>query len=110
MDLNKYNLKNYTVLSRIIITATLDPKTAEQIIELTRRIVEKNKLTVLMVTHNMKMALEMGNRTIMMDKGKIILDLQGKEREEMTINDLVRKFSEKSGQELTDDRVLLAKD
>ena len=46
----------------------------------------------------------------MMDKGKIILDLQGKEREEMTINDLVRKFSEKSGQELTDDRVLLAKD
>lgn len=91
-------------------TAALDPKTAEQIIELTRRVVEKNKLTVLMVTHNMKMALEMGNRTVMMDKGKIILDLQGKEREEMTINDLVRKFSEKSGQELTDDRVLLAKD
>jgi ABC-type uncharacterized transport system ATPase component len=51
MDLNQYNLKNYTVLSRIIITATLDPKTAEQIIELTRRIVEKNRLTVLMVTH-----------------------------------------------------------
>lgn len=61
MDLNQYNLKNYTVLSRIIITATLDPKTAEQIIELTRRIVEKNRLTVLMVTHNMKLALEMGN-------------------------------------------------
>lgn len=91
-------------------TAALDPKTADQIIEITRRVVEKNKLTVLMVTHNMKLALEMGNRTIMMDKGKIILDLQGKEREEMTINDLVRKFSEKSGQELTDDRVLLAKD
>lgn len=91
-------------------TAALDPKTADQIIEITRKIVEKNNLTVLMVTHNMKQALEMGNRTIMMDKGKIILDLQGKEREEMTIGDLVKKFSEKSGQELTDDRVLLAEE
>lgn len=91
-------------------TAALDPKTAEQIINITRRIVEKNKLTVLMVTHNMKQALEMGNRTIMMDKGKIILELQGKEREEMTISELVKKFSEKSGHELIDDRVLLAKE
>jgi len=89
-------------------TAALDPKTAIQIIDITKRIVDKNKLTVLMVTHDMKQALEMGNRTIMMDKGKIILNLQGKEREDMTINDLVKKFSEKSGHELTDDRVLLS--
>ena len=89
-------------------TAALDPKTAIQIIDITKRIVDKNKLTVLMVTHDMKQALEMGNRTIMMDKGKIILDLQGQEREDMTINDLVKKFSEKSGHELTDDRVLLS--
>lgn len=89
-------------------TAALDPKTAIQIIDITKRIVDKNKLTVLMVTHDMKQALEMGNRTIMMDKGKIILDLQGQEREDMTINDLVKKFSEKSGHKLTDDRVLLS--
>lgn len=89
-------------------TAALDPKTANQIINISERIVERNKLTVLMVTHDMKQALEMGNRTIMMDKGKIILDLQGKERKDMTVNDLVKKFSEKSGHELTDDRVLLS--
>lgn len=89
-------------------TAALDPRTAIKIIDISKRIVEINKLTVLMVTHDMKQALEMGNRTIMMDKGKIILDLQGQEREDMTINDLVKKFSEKSGHELTDDRVLLS--
>lgn len=88
-------------------TAALDPKTAVQIIDITQRIVKKNNLTVLMVTHDMKQALEMGNRTIMMDGGKIILDLHGQERKDMTVNDLVKKFSEKSGHELTDDRVLL---
>ncbi|MFP4662232.1 MAG: ABC transporter ATP-binding protein [Halanaerobiales bacterium] len=88
-------------------TAALDPKTAVQIIDITKRIVKKNNLTVLMVTHDMKQALEMGNRTIMMDKGKIILDIDGQEREDMTIDDLVKKFSEKSGHQLTDDRVLL---
>ncbi|MFW5986154.1 MAG: ABC transporter ATP-binding protein [Halanaerobiales bacterium] len=88
-------------------TAALDPRTAVQIIDITRRIVEKNKLTVLMVTHDMKQALEMGNRTIMMNGGQIILDLKGQEREDMTVNELVRKFSEKSGRQLTDDRVLL---
>lgn len=91
-------------------TAALDPKTANQIIEITKRIVKKNKLTVLMVTHDMKQALELGNRTIMMDKGQIILDLYGEEREKMTINELVKKFSEKSGRELTDDRVLLTEE
>lgn len=89
-------------------TAALDPKTASQIIDITERIVKKNKLTVLMVTHDMKQALEMGNRTIMMDKGRVILDLKGQERKDMTIEDLVKKFSEKSGHELTDDRVLLS--
>lgn len=89
-------------------TAALDPKTAEQIIEISNRMIRKDKLTALMVTHDMKQALEMGNRTIMMDSGKIILDLKGKEREEMTVADLVKKFSEKSGHQLTDDRVLLS--
>lgn len=88
-------------------TAALDPKTAVKIIDITEKVVKKNNLTVLMVTHDMKQALEMGNRTIMMDNGKIILDLYGEEREDMTIEQLVKKFSEKSGHELTDDRVLL---
>ena len=89
-------------------TAALDPSTGEKIIQITEKIVKENDLTVLMVTHNMKQALNMGNRTIMMDQGKIILDLKGQDRKDMTVSELVRKFSEKSGHELTDDRVLLS--
>src|SRR5690554_1316619 len=88
-------------------TANLDPKTAVQIVEITGRIVEQGELTVLMVTHDLKQALEMGNRTIMMDQGRIILDLKGEEREKTTVNSLLEKFSEKSGRELTNDRMLL---
>lgn len=88
-------------------TANLDPKTAVQILEITGRVVEQGKLTVLMVTHDLKQALEMGNRTIMMDQGRIILDIKGEEREKTTVNSLLGKFSEKSGRELTNDRVLL---
>ncbi|MFW6035613.1 MAG: ABC transporter ATP-binding protein [Halothermotrichaceae bacterium] len=89
-------------------TAALDPKTAIQIIDITKKIVKKNNLTVLMVTHDMNQALDLGNRTIMMDRGEIILDIDDDEREKMTVSDLVRKFTEKSGHELTDDRVLLS--
>lgn len=89
-------------------TAALDPKTAVQIIEITDKIVRKNNLTVLMVTHNMKQALSMGQRTIMMDQGKIILDIMGEERKNTTVSTLLEKFSKKSGRELTDDRVLLS--
>ncbi len=88
-------------------TANLDPKTAVQIIEITDRVVKQGELTVLMVTHDLKQALEMGNRTIMMDQGRIILDIKGKEREQTTVSSLLKKFSEKSGRELTNDRVLL---
>lgn len=88
-------------------TAALDPKTAIQIIDITKRMVAKDQLTVLMVTHDLKQALAMGNRTIMMDQGEIILDLKGKERENITVNDLLAKFTERSGRELTDDRILL---
>lgn len=88
-------------------TAALDPKTAIQIVEITKRIVAQHKPTVLMVTHDLKQALTMGNRTIMMDRGKIILDIKGKEREKLTVNDLLAKFAAKSGRELTDDRLLL---
>jgi len=88
-------------------TANLDPKTAVQILEITGRVVEQGKLTVLMVTHDLKQALEMGNRTRMMAQGRIILDLKGEEREKTTVNSLLEKFSEKSGRELTNDRMLL---
>jgi len=88
-------------------TANLDPKTAVQIIEITGKVVEQGALTVLMVTHDLKQALEMGNRTIMMDQGRIILDIKGEEREKTTVNSLLEKFSEKSGRELTNDRMLL---
>jgi len=88
-------------------TAALDPKTAQQIIVITERIVAQHNLTVLMVTHDLRQSLTMGNRTLMMDQGKIILDLKGKERERMTVNELLAKFSARSGRELTDDRILL---
>src|SRR5690554_272616 len=88
-------------------TAALDPKTAKQITKITERIVTQEHLTVLMVTHDLKQALAMGNRTIMMDQGEIILDLKGENRENITVSDLLAKFAESSGRELTDDRILL---
>jgi len=89
-------------------TAALDPKTAVQIIEITKKVVKKNNLTVMMVTHDLKQALDMGNRTIMMDQGQIILDIKGEERENTTVQGLLKKFNEKRGREFTNDRVLLS--
>ncbi|MFW5980445.1 MAG: ABC transporter ATP-binding protein [Halanaerobiaceae bacterium] len=89
-------------------TAALDPKTGNKIINITEEIVRENNLTVLMVTHDMKQALDMGNRTIMMDQGKIILDIQGEEREKLTVPQLLQRFNQESGHELTDDKVLLS--
>ncbi|MEI6046248.1 MAG: ATP-binding cassette domain-containing protein [Chloroflexota bacterium] len=75
-------------------TAALDPGTAEQIANLTTQLVRENSLTTMMVTHNMQHALSLGNRTIMMHRGKIILDVRGEERARMTVADLVKKFAE----------------
>lgn len=88
-------------------TASLDPKTAADIISLTNRIIKEERLTVLMVTHDMGQALQLGNRTIMMDKGEIILDIKEPERNQLTIEDLVEKFSQVRGKRLVDDRILL---
>lgn len=85
-------------------TAALDPKTAKIVLDLTDELVKKNNLTTFMVTHNMKDALHYGNRLIMMNEGKIILDVSGKEKEKLTINDLLSLF-EKSG-ELSDSIIL----
>jgi ABC-type uncharacterized transport system, ATPase component len=88
-------------------TAALDPKTADKVLELTRQLIGENKLTALMVTHNMKDALALGNRTIMMHEGKIILDLNEEQKRHMTVEDLLAQFEKVSGRELANDRMLL---
>ena len=89
-------------------TAALDPATADKVIELTKRIVAENNLTCLMITHNMQSALELGNRTLMMDHGRIIIDVEGNERSGLTVDDLLTKFKDLSGEKLTNDRMLLS--
>ena len=76
-------------------------------LELTRSIVEENRITCLMITHNMQNALDLGNRTLMMDRGRIIYDVTGAERENLTITDLTDKFRQLSGRALDNDRMLL---
>ncbi|WRS28477.1 ATP-binding cassette domain-containing protein [Oscillospiraceae bacterium MB08-C2-2] len=88
-------------------TAALDPATADKVLELTRSIVAENKITTLMVTHNIGSALELGNRTIMLDNGNLVLELEGEARREMTVEKLLKKFKEKSNKELDNDRMLL---
>ena len=89
-------------------TAALDPKTAEKVLDLTEHLIRENGLTALMVTHNMKDALALGNRTIMMHEGKIILDLNEEQKHHMTVEDLLAQFETASGRELANDRMLLA--
>ena len=88
-------------------TAALDPGTAEKVLALTRSIVEDNKITCLMITHNMQSALELGNRTLMMDRGRVIYDVSGEERARLTMRDLTDKFRQASGRDLDNDRMLL---
>ena len=90
-------------------TAALDPGTAEKVLDLTKQIVAENHLTCLMITHNMHSALEMGNRTLMMDSGKIVLDISGEERAGLTVDGLLEKFSAGAGKELDNDRILFSK-
>ena len=89
-------------------TAALDPATAEKVLEITKNTVEKNHLTCMMITHNMQSALELGNRTIMMNAGKIILDVTGEERAHMTVADLLDRFKQAAGKALDNDRMLLS--
>lgn len=89
-------------------TAALDPATADKVLELTRKIVAENHITCLMITHNMKQALELGNRTLMMANGKIVLDVKGEERAGMQVEDLLRRFKAGTGFALDNDRILLS--
>jgi len=88
-------------------TAALDPKTAAKVLELTDQIVQKNKLTTLMITHNMKDAIAHGNRLIMMHAGKIIVDVSGEEKKNLTVEQLLSLFNDASGGSAVSDRMVL---
>lgn len=90
-------------------TAALDPATAEKVLELTKKIAEEQNITCLMVTHNMHQALELGNRTLMMDSGNIVFDVSGEERSKMTVDDLLNQFAVRAGKSLDNDRILFSK-
>jgi putative ABC transport system ATP-binding protein len=89
-------------------TAALDPKTAAKVLEISDMLIAENNLTAMMVTHNMKDAIAHGNRLIMMNAGKVIFDVSGEEKKNLTVEALVAKFSETSGQEFANDRALLS--
>lgn len=89
-------------------TAALDPKTASKVLELSDKIIKENNLTALMVTHNMKDAIVHGNRLIMMNNGKVILDISGEEKKKLTVDELLKKFEMLSNSKLENDRMLLS--
>ena len=91
-------------------TAALDPLTAEKVLDITQRIVAENSITTMMITHNIKSALKLGTRTIMLECGKSVLDLKGDERNNMTVQDLLGLYRQKSGKELDNDRMLLTEE
>lgn len=88
-------------------TAALDPRTAKKVLDITQQIIEEQNLTALMVTHNMKDAIAIGNRLIMMHEGQIIYDVKGEEKKKLKVEDLLKKFEEASGDEFANDRMML---
>lgn len=88
-------------------TAALDPSRAELITDLTKEVITQFGLTTLMVTHNMQQALDLGNRLMMMDKGQVILDIKGEEKQQLTIEDLLKEFQRIRGEQFQDDRAVL---
>ena len=89
-------------------TAALDPKTAERVLELTERVIGRDHLTTLMVTHNMRDAIQHGNRLVMMHEGRVILDIAGEAKQNLTVEELLEKFSAASGSQFANDRALLS--
>ena len=89
-------------------TAALDPKTATKVMELTDRIVREGQLTTLMITHNMRDAIQYGNRLIMLHDGHVILDIAGEEKKNLTVPDLLEQFTKASGDEFANDRAILS--
>lgn len=89
-------------------TAALDPKTAQKVLELSALIVKENRLTTLMITHNMKDAIRYGNRLVMMHEGRVIYEVGGAEKQGLTVADLMKKFEQASGSEMANDRMVLS--
>ena len=89
-------------------TAALDPGTAEKVLEITKNVVAEHNITTMMITHNMNDALTLGNRTLMMDSGRIVLDIKGAERDGLTVPDLLERFKSGAGKGLDNDRILLS--
>ena len=89
-------------------TAALDPRTAAKVMELTERIVKENHLTTLMITHNMRDAIQYGNRLVMLHEGRVILDIEGEEKKRLTVPELLEMFSRASGSEFANDRAILS--
>ena len=89
-------------------TAALDPKTAAKVMDLTDRIVTKERLTTLMITHNMRDAIQYGSRLVMLHEGRVILDISGEEKKRLTVTDLLAQFAKASGDEFASDRALLS--
>ena len=89
-------------------TAALDPKTAAKVLEVTERIVSANNLTTMMITHNMRDAIAYGNRLIMMHNGRIVVDVSGEEKKQLTVEQLLNLFSEASGSDEVNDKMLLS--
>ena len=89
-------------------TAALDPKTAKNVLTLTNEIIQADKLTAIMITHNMKDAIKYGNRLIMMHEGRVVYDVAGEEKKNLQVSDLLAKFEQASGQEFANDRMILA--
>ena len=90
-------------------TAALDPKTAKKVLDITESIVEKDKLTTIMITHNMADAIRVGNRLIMMHEGQVVVDVKGEEKKNLTIEQLLQLFEQSSGSQFTSDKVMLSK-
>ena len=89
-------------------TAALDPKTAAKVLEITDKIVSENNLTTLMITHNMRDAIEHGNRLIMMHEGRVIIDIEGEDKKKLTVEDLLDMFAKASGTQFANDRAILS--
>ena len=90
-------------------TAALDPKTAAKVLELSQKIIAEENLTAMMVTHNMRDAITYGNRLVMMNEGRIVIDIKGEDKKKLTVEDLLQKFEDVSGEEFTNDKALLSK-
>ena len=95
-------------IDQIMLSRYNDTAVAAVVLDLTEKIVAENRITCLMITHNMPDALRLGNRTLMMDSGRIVLDVQGEERAGMTVADLLERFGRSTGRAMDNDRILLS--